>query len=208
MRTDFRRAGLLALLLSLSACGTPGSRDAPRVYLLAPSLDTLVRSHPEGRVISVGLPQSAPGFDRADMLYARAPHTLEAYTQSIWADTPARMLLPLLVRRLEAGGAFAAVLAASATPIAGELRLDSELLRLQQEFPAPEANAEPVSQVRLALRVQLLDMARRAVLATRVFEIVESAPSDDAAGGVEAANRAVSRLLDQVAEFAGDQANR
>jgi len=42
------------------------------------------------------------------------------------------------------------------------------------------------------------------VLATRYIEVVEDAPSDDAAGGVAAANAAVARALVQVSAFCVD----
>jgi hypothetical protein len=42
------------------------------------------------------------------------------------------------------------------------------------------------------------------VLATRYIEVTQDAPSDDAAGGVAAANDAVARALAQVAAFCVD----
>ena len=39
------------------------------------------------------------------------------------------------------------------------------------------------------------------VLATRLFEATESAPSDDPYGGVTAANVALQRILEQVVDF-------
>jgi cholesterol transport system auxiliary component len=39
-----------------------------------------------------------------------------------------------------------------------------------------------------------------------VFEAVEGAPSDDPYGGVVAANRAVDRVLDEIAKWCGENA--
>ena len=78
---------------------------------------------------------------------------------------------------------------------AASLRLDTELVRLQQDFGAPP------SRVRLTVRAQLLDAEGRRVLAAAEFDETELAPSDDPYGGVLAANRALARLLARLAEF-------
>jgi cholesterol transport system auxiliary component len=39
-------------------------------------------------------------------------------------------------------------------------------------------------------------------LATQIFDAVEAAPTDDPYGGVIAANRMITRLLGEIADFA------
>ena len=187
----------ILLLFTFTGCGVLPSANAtaPRTYLLdIISLD-IPPASPEGKTISVSMPQATAGFDTAAMIFIRQPYELEAYSESQWVDTPSRLLLPLLVHRLEATGFFGAVLSSNTTSVVAELRLDTEIIRFQQEFLS-----DP-SQVRLTLRTQLFDMASRNIVATKVFEIVEPSPSEDAAGGVIAANLAVKRLLDELAEF-------
>jgi cholesterol transport system auxiliary component len=119
-------------------------------------------------------------------------HELRHYARADWVEPPARMVGPLLVRALERTGRFQAVVAAPGGVAAG-LRLDTEIVRLQQEF------TEKPSRVRFTLRAQLADVAAGRVLGTRELEAVEPAPSDDAYGGVLAANRAVRRVLEEAA---------
>lgn len=57
------------------------------------------------------------------------------------------------------------------------------------------------SQIEFALRVQTIDVRNKRLLATRLFEATESAPSDDPCGGVTAANAALQRILEQVVDF-------
>lgn len=140
------------------------------------------------------------GFDSPRMAYVRTPHELEYFAKNQWIDSPARMLTPLLIQAAESSGAFSAV----ATPrsgVAAQLRLESEIVRLQQEFMGTP------SQVRFTLRVQLIDVAARKVLATREFDVTERALSEDPYGGVVASNRAVSRVLDEVKAFCATQVN-
>ena len=132
------------------------------------------------------------------MIYVKRPHELQAFARSEWVDAPARMLGPLLVRALGRSGAFEAVTDAGSGADA-ELRLETELVRLQHEF-----TARP-SRVRLTLRVQLSDRARH-VLGVREIEAIEEAPSEDPYGGVVAANRAVQEALEGVVSFCTERA--
>jgi cholesterol transport system auxiliary component len=142
----------------------------------------------------VEVPHAAPGYDSAHMVYVRQRLTQEAFADSAWTDTPARMLAPLLVTQLQNSGQFRAVLLAPTAAKAG-LRLDTTILRLQQDF------LEAPSSVRLTLQLTLMDSSTREVLAWRTVDVVRSAQSEDAAGGAQAAQAAVREGLQQVATF-------
>ena len=79
--------------------------------------------------------------------------------------------------------------------MSGELRLETEVLLLQQEF-----TTKP-SQVRFVLRAYIAEDGTRRVLATRDFEALVPAPSEDPYGGVLAANTAVRQVLDELTAF-------
>jgi cholesterol transport system auxiliary component len=53
----------------------------------------------------------------------------------------------------------------------------------------------------LTLRVQLVDLRSKQVLATQEIDEVEAADSENAYAGVLAANRALKRVLEKVAVF-------
>ena len=147
-----------------------------------------------GPAIFVDAPRGGPGAEGSRMAYARRPNELAYYARSQWAEPPARMLRPLLVGALERTGRFQAVTDVAPAP-AGGLRLDSEVVRLRQEF------TERPSRVRLTLRLELADAASRRVVGTREIETVEIAPSDDAPGGVAAANAAARRAVVEAATW-------
>lgn len=152
-----------------------------------------------GPTLVVDPPRAAAGFDSARIIYVRKTHQLEYFANSEWVEAPARMLGPLIAAAaLGSGGFRAVVLAPSAA--AGDLRLDTELLRLQHEFgPQP-------SRVRLTLRATLSDSVTRQVLAQREFDQTVPAPSEDAYGGVLAANLAGRAMLLELAAFCADSA--
>ena len=104
------------------------------------------------------------------------------------------MVQPLLVRTLEATGAFAAVVGppAAARPALG---LRTEVVQLVQDF----GQEPPV--LRLALRVRLSDEAARRELGTREIAIVQTMAQRAPAAGVQAANQALAGALREVAAF-------
>ncbi len=192
-----RTAALWAAAASVSACISLGPPTPPARYELQASLGgTPARG--DGPTLTIAPPTAAPGFESPRMIYVKRPHELQAFARSEWVDAPARMLGPLLVRALGRSGAFEAVTDAGSGADA-ELRLETELVRLQHEF-----TARP-SRVRLTLRVQLSDRARH-VLGVREIEAIEEAPSEDPYGGVVAANRAVQEALEGVVSFCTERA--
>lgn len=142
----------------------------------------------------VNTPGARSGYDSTRMIYLQKAHEIDYYTENQWVDNPARMLAPLLVQALESTAKYRAVVT-TRSAVTADLRLDTEIVRLQQEF-----FSRP-SQVHLTLRVQLTDMRSKSVLAAREFDVTETATSDDPYGGVLAANRAVKTALQQIADF-------
>jgi cholesterol transport system auxiliary component len=199
------RRGLLALwaAAALSACAVvqPPARPVQHIFVLDAEIAVPAEAAAAAPTIIVTPPRTAPGFDTERIAYVPRRNELSYYAQSRWADTPSRMLEPLLVRALEGTGGFRAVVQ-GASPAPGDLRLDTDILRLQHEF------LEKPSRVRVTVRAQLTDLRQRSVLATRTFDVVEPAETDDAHGGTAAANRAVSKVLREVATLAAAQAGR
>lgn len=147
-----------------------------------------------GLVLEVSMPRARAGFDTAQMVWVQQAHGLKVYSRNRWADTPVRMLAPLIAQTLEHSGAFQAVVQ-TPSAVSAKLRLDTELIRLQQDF-----SVHP-SQVQLTLRAQLIDIGTRRVIASSEFDETENAVTEDAYGGVRAANVALERLLTKLAAF-------
>ncbi|OIQ86761.1 hypothetical protein GALL_313840 [mine drainage metagenome] len=147
-----------------------------------------------GFVLEVGMPRARAGFDTNQMVWVNQAHGIRVYARNRWADTPSHMLAPLIAQALERAGIFHAVVQ-SPSAASARLRLDTELIRLQQDF-----SVHP-SQVRLALRAQLVDIGTRQVIASAEFDETEAAVSEDAYGGVRAANVALERLLARLVAF-------
>ena len=87
----------------------------------------------------------------------------------------ARLLHRIIVENLDKTGVWSAVLQTPGT-VPAQYRLDCDNLVLEQQF-----FSRP-SRVRLALRAQIVETKIPAILATRYFELFETAASDDPYG--------------------------
>lgn len=171
-------------LYALDATPAPASTSSSVALARSSAIATLV----------VNTPRAAAGFDSQHIMYVREPYKLEYFAHSEWVDTPARMLTPMLVATVAKSGAFKAVVPASIAAT-GELTLDTEIVRLQQDF-----SVQP-SRVVFSVRAYLLDAQTRKTIAWRELETVVVATEDNPLGGVVAANRAVQMALQQVTDF-------
>lgn len=181
----------ITLLAGCTGFSTPKVENT-HTYLLDARPVIAAEGKKSTQILAISMPVSRPGYDTPQMAYQRQPLELEYFALHRWADTPARMLQPLLMQALAPN--FSAVVQATGT-IPGNLRLDTEIIRLQQNFTVSP------SRIELTLRAQLTDVKDKRVRAVKLFDESENAESDDAYGGVIAANRALQRVLAQLAEF-------
>jgi len=214
MMNHSRRSGLksavlfsgIALLGTMTSCASllPKPPPTPAQFALDEAIPATVPAHvpvATAPTLLVAAPRAAAGFDTRNIVYVRNPHEFESFAYSQWVDTPALMLAPLIAQAAERTGAFRAVLRAPTTAVA-ELRLDTELIRLWQDF-----TVQP-SRVRLTLHAALVETATRRVVAWREFDASVPSASEDPYGGVVAANEAVRQVLAELAAFCAKGATR
>lgn len=164
-------------------------------YVLEPRIaPAAARTAGDGPVLLVAVPQARSDLDTPRMAYRRQDFDIRYFARNRWADTPPQLLLTGLATALEQSGRFAAVLRAG-SPAAPDLRLDTELLDFSQDF-----RVRP-SEFSLRLRVQLVDLSSRRVVASRTFEARRAAPEESPYGGVQAANAAWQALLPEVVDY-------
>jgi cholesterol transport system auxiliary component len=194
------RCSVAAAALVLGACLSLPKPEPVQLFTIEPRLEGEPLPGP-GPALLVSAPRAGLGLDGLRIVYVKAPNELEYYARSQWVEPPARMLGASLARALERTGRFQTVteVALGSRP---SLRLESEVVRLQQEF-----TVRP-SRVRLTLRLELNDVAAQRIVGSREFEAIAIAPSDDAAGGAAAANDAAKSLLVEAAGWCAEQSDR
>ena len=181
------------LLAGCTACAAPKTANQS-TFVLEAQRATKPAQVKRNLVLAISEPRTRPGYDTPQMAYVQQPHELNYFVTSRWADAPVRMLEPLLVQAMEQAGSFRAIVQRPGA-VPADVRLDTELIRLQHDFVTRP------SRIRLTLRAQLIDVRGQRVLAVKLFDESETATSDNAYGGVLAANRALERLLDQLVDF-------
>ena len=192
-----RLMGIGIVSLALAGCLSVSREERP-IHTFILSLDSsaggapIPAGKPGAGTLVVNVPVAQPGFDTPRMAYTQRPYEVSYYGTHQWADPPARMLTPLLVQVLEQTGYWRAI-AQMPTSVRGDYRVDIDQLVLLQDF------LQKPSRVRVALRIQITKLPEYQVLGTRLFEMVEEASNDDAYGGAVAANRAVDKLVREVA---------
>ncbi|MBS0184106.1 MAG: membrane integrity-associated transporter subunit PqiC [Nitrospira sp.] len=196
---NYRLAHVACALLALTAgCLSPHA-DSSNIHTYQLSLDgwpSEARSDRlDGPVLLVSPPQAEPGFETQRMVYVKRPYELDYYAVNQWADTPVRMFTPLMVQALNQQNDVWRAVIPLASSIHGDYRLDTHGFLLQQEF------LQQPSRVRVMVRAQLVDLKGATILSTRAFEVVENATSENPYGGVQAANRAIAVLLDQIGSW-------
>lgn len=197
MKYRMVHAVFVLLLMTAAGCLSPRT-DSSEIHTYQLSLDGWPsEAHPgkpDGPVLLVSPPQAEPGFETQRMVYVKRPYELEYYAVNQWADTPVRMFTPLMVQAFNRNDTWRAVIPLPSS-IRGDYRLDTHGFLLQQEF------LQQPSRVRVMVRTQLVDLKESTILSARAFEVVENAASENPYGGVQAANRAIAGLLDQIGSW-------
>ena len=189
---------LVAAAWLLSACSLLPKPEpvSTNQYLLeySPGQQAARQTRVNAPVILVTVPRAHGGYDSSRIAYMKEDYGLRYYTRSRWADTPARMLAPLLADAIQSTGQFQALYATSGS-VSADMRLDTELIRFHQDFRSLP------SEMHITLRAHLIDLASGEVLATLLVDRSMAADTDDAFGGVVAANRLLGQVLDELAQF-------
>ena len=184
---------LFLFSFSLSACG-PVVVPLVSYYQIGDSRLIKVLPAKTYLTILVSTPLADPGYQTSEMMYMLTPYQLSSYANNQWVAPPSQMLLPLFVQALRQTGYFFAVVS---PPFIGvtNYRCETRLLKLRQEFFLS------ISQVRLTVQALLIKNSTNRIIASQLFEVLISAPSNNPYGGVLAANQAAAIISYRIALF-------
>ncbi|NNM59121.1 MAG: hypothetical protein HKM04_04835 [Legionellales bacterium] len=183
---------MAVLITSCSPVSIPNSTTYQLTSVVPPSNASVKK--PSNQSLLVSLPQATAGYDTDKMAYILHPYELGYFTKNQWVDEPRRMLEPLIAESLQNTHQFSAVTEA---PFSGftDLRLDTTLLELHQNFLTNP------SQVELVVDVRLVKCSSQRIIAGKRFSITVPALQNTPYGGVQAANQAVAIFLQQLIKF-------
>lgn len=202
-----------AATLNIAGCASsflPKPIDPPAIFTLTSSAQRSLSQFPTTAInpsitrlgtvnatLIISAPHANGGLNSTHMLYVPRVNELAYFAQSQWVDSPSAMLMPLIAQAIQSTGVFKAVLSTPTGALA-QFRLDTDLIRLEQSFLVKP------SQVQFALRTVIIDTFTRKVIAQRDFSASVAAQTEDAYGGVVAAQEAVQKVLTEMAIFCSE----
>lgn len=191
-----------AAIAALTGCVSFGSQEPQRYYVLdASSAKAGAATTPRASTLLVA-PTTVSGFyETQEIVYSRAPGERAYYQFNTWTERPGRRITELLVTRLERTGLFKTV-ATAISGVQGNLVLNTHLAEFYHD-----AATSPGS-VKVTITAELMDPARRALLARRTFDQSAPAATYDAPGAVQAFNKAVTAILDDICAWVEASAPR
>lgn len=148
----------------------------------------------QSATLLVLVPEATPVYATTRMAYTTQAYQVAYFSQNEWAETPARMIQPLIVTALSNTHYFSEVLS---SPHFGRhtFVLRSEILELKQDFTSDPA------MLQLGIRFHLSREATNQVIATKELSVQEPMRERNPHAGVVAANEAMAKVLRELASF-------
>ena len=182
------RAFVAAAAVLLAGCVSTPNLPPMQYYVLGNGQET-ASARPASQRSGVLLlhPTSVNAFyDTQRLVFSRAEGQRAYYQFAAWTERPGRAFSDLLSRRLGASS--------TTSGVKGDLILHTRLEELYHDARTP-------GSVKIAVSAELVDAAGRLVGERQRFSHSVPAGSENAAGAVEAANRAVTEVLDDIAAW-------
>ena len=188
------RLMIVALPVTLFGCLSPVQVEPSTTYVLSSKPHMAVKKSINKINLLVAPMDTATIYNTDQIAYTSHPYQVAYFAKSYWAAKPAKMLQSLIIQSLQDTHYFHAV---NASPAMGkyDFILVTQLVQLQQDFLS-----QP-SLLRLTVRAQLINARNNSIVATKQFSVIEPTVQNTPYGGVQAANKAVNKVLRQIGLF-------
>jgi cholesterol transport system auxiliary component len=187
-------AAALAVVILGGCLGGQGA--PPTTYFVMADLTPASVPAPSGvavvpRTLAVSGTAGDAFYDVENLVFSRAAGSRAYYQFAAWTDRPSRRVATLVERRLESRKYFVSV-----SSITAGVSADVLLNVIVEELFHDLAVKPPVVRVQLAGEV--VDWRTRTLMGRRSFAVAVPVAQDDAKSAVDAINRGVSQLLDEL----------
>jgi cholesterol transport system auxiliary component len=195
------RRALIACVVFFSGCTlfSPVNVDTKKYVLNDIPLD-LPSGKTHSATLLVLIPETMPAYATMQMAYSTQAYQIAYFSKSEWAETPSQMIQPLIVKMLRNTHYFSEVLS---PPDFGRhtFALRIEILELKQDF-----TSEPAT-LHLEMRFYLSRETTNQIVASKELSVREPMPERNPYAGVVAANKAMAKLLRELAKFVVEEAD-
>lgn len=194
--------GLLAGCGSLSITNSSPKIDYFVLQDLAlPAPSTIPAPARSSRVLLIASSTSQALFDSERMVFTKDGISRSYYQFANWSERPPQSLATLAETRLSRVGSFRAV-TQSTSGVKADLLLTLRLNELTHD------DSVSPGVMRLEVTADLVDWRTRELVARRVFVGAVAVASRDSIGGAQAANRAITTMLDDLSPWVESNAAR
>jgi len=192
----FRQALMAMSAAALTSCSifSPVTTNPSTEYSFTQIPASHHSRYRSSRIVMVMTPDAEPYYKSTQIAYEMQPHQVSYFTQNTWAEPPARMLQPLLVKTLQNTNRYRAIVA---PPVTGnyDYMLTTQILNLRVKYDTHPATFE------VTLRAQIFNANSNKAIATKEITVDEPICNGPFYTRIVAANYAVSRALAQIANF-------
>ena len=196
-RAHLRLLGGGLLLAGLGACEVPvpGQGPPPLLYRLTPK-STFDEDLPDVRwQLLVEAPVVQAGLNTTRIALQRSPTQFEYYARANWTDRAPAMIQTLILESFENSNRIVAV-GRESLGLRADFVLKVELREFQAQYDGPGP-----PDVRVQINAKLVQMPRRAIVASRRFETTETANADRLEPIVRAFDDALGKTLRGLVEW-------
>jgi ABC-type uncharacterized transport system auxiliary subunit len=187
-----RRAALLAVGLLGGCLG--GQNTPATTYFVMTDTAPVAPSQASGvigRSLVVAGATEDPFYDAENLVFSREKGSRAYYHFAAWTDRPSRRVASLVQRRLESQGRFASVTSVT-SGVNADILLNVSVVELYHDLAVSPAVA------RVHLIGEVVDWRSRTLLGRRSFAVALPVASADARSAVDALNRGVTAILDEL----------
>jgi cholesterol transport system auxiliary component len=177
----------------ITLCSCAVSVQQPTTYSLT-EIPGNHQSYRTNKILMVLPPDAAPYYRTTQMAYEMKPHQVSYFTRNAWAEPPAQMLQPLLVKTLQNSNHFRAIVTPPVTGVY-DYMLNTQIMTLRVNL-----DTRP-TMVEVVIRAQIFNARSNRVVSTKNISIFEPVKGCSFYDRVLAANRAIAKALTQINKF-------
>ncbi|MDH3662278.1 MAG: ABC-type transport auxiliary lipoprotein family protein [Alphaproteobacteria bacterium] len=188
-------AAALPALLAIPGCQLVGSGPPPREFRLTPKSSFSDQLQKVDWSLGVSLPRADRSIDTDRIVRLTGGIELEPYANVAWANRPTPMIQTLILQSFQNSGAIDLVV-----DDRSDIRPDMVLRTALREFQAEHVDAGP-PEIRVALDARLLEMPKRKVLDSEIFDRTVVAVGNNIEAIIAAFDQALGKALKALVEW-------
>ncbi|HEX8874230.1 MAG TPA: ABC-type transport auxiliary lipoprotein family protein [Nitrosospira sp.] len=187
-------AGSTGALIFLSSCSVLPKTETLEVYQLpASAINRSAQENNRPWALHIATPRSSQITDSVRVLVLQQDNQISAYKGVRWSDPAPILVRDRLINAFRADGGLRSV--SSNNKLSSDLELDGDLGAFQMEY------TNGIASVNIRFYAILVQPARNSIVATRSFEVRQSAEGKDIREVMAAFGRATDTLASEIIDW-------